>query len=267
MKQNNICKFISPGEVDSLRVKCFVLESDTEILQRRLFLEGNRMILIAEGEGRFAFGKGEFPFTAGTLLIGFEGEYQQAFCATPCKCMYIDFFGSRASALFERFGITPVERCFGGFDSLVPLWMESLSRANEQTIDLAAESMLIYTFSRLSPAVSPKHTVVHDIVELTEERFNDPTLSVNQIAEELGYNPKYISHTFKEKMGLGYSQYLRTQRIKYAVSLFDNGIDSIKNVALLSGFADPLYFSTVFKKNVGVSPKEYLSRTERGEHL
>jgi AraC-like DNA-binding protein len=61
-------------------------------------------------------------------------------------------------------------------------------------------------------------------------------------------------------MGIGYAEYLRNLRIKYAVSLFDHGIDSVKNVALLSGFSDPLYFSTVFKTVVGLSPKEYLKK-------
>ena len=58
-------------------------------------------------------------------------------------------------------------------------------------------------------------------------------------------------------MGVSLKEYLRTLRIKYAVSLFDHGMDSVKNVALLSGFNDPLYFSTVFKKTVGVSPTDY----------
>ncbi|MDD6478723.1 MAG: AraC family transcriptional regulator [Oscillospiraceae bacterium] len=35
-------------------------------------------------------------------------------------------------------------------------------------------------------------------------------------------------------------------------------MDSIKNVALLSGFTDPLYFSTVFKNKTGSSPKTYI---------
>ena len=260
MQQGNICKFISPAEVDSLTVSCFVLESDTAILQQHIFLSENRAILVTEGEGSFLFGQSEFPFASGTLIFGFEGEYQQAKCNDACQCMYIKFRGSRAANLFDRFGITPANRSFSGFDALVPFWLESLSRADEQSIDLASESVLIYTFSRLSPASAPKRTVINDVVKITEERFNDPLLSVAVIAEELGYNSKYISHIFKKKMGLSYSQYLRAQRIKYAVSLFDNGIDSIKNVALLSGFTDPLYFSTVFKKNVGISPKEYLAR-------
>ena len=68
----------------------------------------------------------------------------------------------------------------------------------------------------------------------------------------------YLSHLFKQKMNVGFSEYLRTLRINYAITLFDNGLDSIKNVALLSGFSDPLYFSSVFKKTVGKSPKDYI---------
>jgi len=48
-------------------------------------------------------------------------------------------------------------------------------------------------------------------------------------------------------------------RISYAVTLFDHGIDSVKSIALLSGFRDPLYFSSVFRKTVGVAPTEYKS--------
>ena len=58
-------------------------------------------------------------------------------------------------------------------------------------------------------------------------------------------------------MGITYSEYLRNLRIRYAASLFDHGIDSVKNVAFLSGFTDPMYFSGVFKKVTGLSPKEY----------
>jgi AraC-like DNA-binding protein len=63
-------------------------------------------------------------------------------------------------------------------------------------------------------------------------------------------------------MGVSYTDYLRSLRLKFAVSLFDRGLDSVKNVALLSGFTDPLYFSTVFKKHIGLSPKEYKEKMD-----
>ena len=47
------------------------------------------------------------------------------------------------------------------------------------------------------------------------------------------------------------------------VTLFDHGIDSVKNVAFLCGYTDPLYFSNVFKKQIGMSPKEYKNKIEK----
>ena len=61
-------------------------------------------------------------------------------------------------------------------------------------------------------------------------------------------------------MKTSYTEYLRMLRLKYAISLLEHGLDSVKNVAILSGFSDPLYFSTVFKKSIGCSPKEYAER-------
>ena len=95
---------------------------------------------------------------------------------------------------------------------------------------------------------------------MTEENFRDPEFSLAQIAKEIGYNAKYLSHYFKKKMNVTYSEYLRTLRFKYAMSLFELGLSSTKNVALLSGFSDPLYFSSAFKKALGISPKEFISK-------
>ena len=177
-----------------------------------------------------------------------------------CELMYIDFTGARSGVLFSRFGITKFSRLYNSFDGLIPLWYDSLCRASDTNLDLVSESILLYTFSRLQMDTDKNNSLTNKILEITEERFMDSSLSISTIAADLSYNPKYISHLFKKKMGVSYSEYLCNMRIKYAVSLLEHGIDSIKNTAFLSGFSDPLYFSTVFKKNVGISPKEYVSR-------
>jgi YesN/AraC family two-component response regulator len=171
--------------------------------------------------------------------------------------MYISFTGERSEELFRRFGINAAFRSFDGFESVVPLWQDSLARATDESIGLLAESMLLYAISRLCVDGNMKNDIIGSVISITEESFAESDLSITGIAEELGYNAKYISHLFKEKMGIPYSEYLRNLRIKYAVSLLDHGIDSVKNVAVLSGFQDPLYFSSVFKKVLGISPKEY----------
>ena len=61
-----------------------------------------------------------------------------------------------------------------------------------------------------------------------------------------------------KQMGISYVEYLRNLRIKRAVFLMEQGVASVKNVAILSGFEDALYFSKVFKQAEGVTPSEYI---------
>ena len=257
MRSKNICKFIEYAGSHTLSVSCFVLESDLKTMHTEHKLEQHHAILAVSGEGVFHFDGEAVPFSTGSLVFGFRGESFYVRCPKECEYIYIRFDGTRADELLRRFCIRPGLRSFPGCDGLIPLWRESLTRASPQTIDLASESILLYTFSRLSSDDPEKPGLISRMVEITENRFTDPSLSMASIAETLGYNVKYLSHAFKEKSGVGYSEYLRSMRIKYAVSLFDHGIESVKNVAALSGFNDPLYFSTVFKKIVGMTPKEY----------
>ncbi len=266
MPQKNICKFTQPSLPDTLTVSCFVLETNEQIMAQLHKIRGNRMILITSGAGTFKFDDFSAEFVTGNLFFAFTGERICVENAESVTYIYIDFEGSRADELLRRFSISKANRRFEGFDGLIPMWSESLSRANEQTVDLATESILLYTFSRLTGAIDEKSGLLGRMLEITEESFKDHELSVSEIAKMLSYNPKYISHLFKEKMGVSYSEYLRSLRIKYAITLFDHGIDSIKNVAFLSGFSDPLYFSSVFKKFLGVSPKEFVKRLQKSRY-
>ena len=264
--RDNICKFVPAGVSAELSVSCFIYESDAEIMKRETKLNCNIAILMVQGAGDVRFDNVAIPFSSGTLIFGLEGERFSVFPKEECEYMYIRFSGLRAAELFRRFNISVANRCFPGFDGLIPLWKESLSRASEQSVDLAAESMLLYALSRLSADLSENDGIVNKIIEISEKNFSDATLSISALADNLGYNSKYLSHVFREKTGVRYSEYLRSLRIKYAVSLIEHGIDSVKNVSVLSGFSDPMYFSTVFKENVGVTPKEYRKNQTSSEN-
>lgn len=264
MTSKNICKFPMPAVAESLKVSCFVLEAVAENLREKRRILQHRAILTVEGEGILHFDGEAVPFSKGSLLFGFAGEELWAECDDP-QLLYVQFEGGRAEELFRRFGIRVGRRSFSGMDGLAPLWQESLARATEETVDLAAESVLLYTFSRLSSKGVGQNSAVDRMLALSEEEFRDPALSLAEVARRLSYHSKYLSHLFKETMGKSYSEYLCTLRIRYAVSLFDLGLGSVKNVALLSGFSDPLYFSSVFKRHVGLSPKEY--RASVGGHM
>ena len=260
MKQKNICKFIDSSSADTIEVHKFIYETDKKIIGEKSALNYNRVYLTKSGKGTLFLGNNTIKYCPGMLIFGFEGESVYCECDENTEYMYIDFRGNRSDALFRRFGINPSNRCFEHHDGLIPLWFNSLSQSCEQNIDLAAESMLLYSLSRLSLINNETNTLINKILDLAEAEYTDPDTSISSIAKELNYNPKYLSHLFKEKMGTSFSEYLRNLRLKYAVTLLDHGIDSVKSIAFLCGFTDPLYFSSVFKKNIGVSPKEYKSK-------
>ena len=263
MAYQNICKFPTPGFPDSLSVSCFVLETDPTRMATNHRLNTHRIVLMTQGAATVYLDEKEHSLQKGCLLFCFEGETVKTMVKSNAAYLYIDFSGSRADELLRRFEIGKNRRSFEGFDSLVPLWNEALSRASTETVDLAAEGVLLHAFSRFSVESTKKNDLISRILKMTDERFQNATLSISELAQELSYNTKYLSHLFREKMGVTYSEYLRTLRIRYAVSLFDHGIDSVKNVALLSGFTDPLYFSSVFKKQMGASPTEYLKNIDK----
>ena len=262
MREKNICKFSSRSLIDSLNIHCFVRESEPDILSTVTALRSHRMMLVIKGEGYALFDGATTPIGKGLLLFGFEGERCQYIEKAPLDILYIDFSGTRADELLRRFDIRKGTRAYQGYDTLEPLWLDTLARTADDTVDLAGESMILYTFSRMKNPNTQHTRLLTRILDITESSFSDPNLSLLSIADEVGYNPKYLSRLFKEKMGIGYAQYLRNLRIKHAITLFENGIDSVKNVAFLSGFSDALYFSSVFKSEVGLSPQAYKKRRE-----
>ena len=260
METRNICKLISEAGAEHLSVKCFVHETKEDVMRAPYRLGEHRMILFEKGRGTVTADGKETAFGMGDLFFLFAGENAFLSPTEPTEYLYVSFEGAKAEALFRRFGITVFSRKREGFDRLLPFWRESLLHADGQNVDLAAESVLLYTFSRLSSVKNGAVDPTTEMIAFSEQHFGEPSLSLCVLAEALGYNAKYLSHLFKEKTGVGYAEYLRTLRIKHAVTLMDFGVQSVKNVALLSGFSDPLYFSTVFKKEMGVTPREYVSR-------
>lgn len=262
MKGRNICKFVSPGASDVLEVQNFVYETNPEIMTAPVSYGTHRMVLVTKGEGTFVIGLRNWHGKMGSLFFSFGGETVRVENSTNLEYIYISFAGERAERLFRQFGIDGENRLFEGFDRLIPLWKECLLRASEENTDLCAESMLLYAFSRLSAVREKMHVLLQNMIDITERSFTDPGFSLSNLAEEMGYNMKYLSHLFRKHMGVTYTEYLSTMRIRYAVTLFDHGIDSVKNVAFLCGFRDPLYFSTVFKKIVGDAPSSYRNKKE-----
>jgi two-component system response regulator YesN len=82
------------------------------------------------------------------------------------------------------------------------------------------------------------------------------------IAEELGVSERHLSATFKAETGIGLSRFSTAVRVERAKELLAEPSLKVVDIAAMLGYADPHYFSRVFKKEVGVSPESF--RSEEG---
>lgn len=266
--QENICKFVMPDAQDAFQLLTtnFVLETKADQLDRLEIRKQNKLFLVVSGKGQLHTELKTHSLQAGTVFLTLAGEASRVENTEELQYMYITFDGSRADALIRRFGISAVHCVFPGHAPLITYWHHALSRANEKNLDLISESVLLYTFAALEePEADRVHHLISRILRHIEDHLRDTDLSLASAAAELGYHPKYISRIFRQHVGFTFSEYVKNARIQHAVFLMELGITSIKNVAFLSGFSDPLYFSNVFRKKMGITPSEFLSQNGSGE--
>lgn len=82
-------------------------------------------------------------------------------------------------------------------------------------------------------------------------------LSLQDVADHVALNPWYFSSQFKKFMGIAMGEYLNEVRIDASVNLMKEQDLKLGEIADLVGFKDSAYFSSVFKKKKGMSPKEF----------
>ncbi len=259
MTKENICKFVSDNKDGSLRVQNFVCENKAPDGNVFTFRAAHMMCLVSAGNGTLYTETARYELVPGHLFFTFASVPFRIVGDGNLVYLYITFDGSRAEDLFTRFGISPSSCCFAGYEGLLPLWQDRLVRANGQNLDLMTESVLLYSFAKLRDVTNDLKATVDQVLKYVEENYRDPDLSLSQVAQKLGYNPKYLSHLLKTKLQRGFSDYVTTVRIHHAVFLIGQGVTSVKNLAILCGYADPLYFSKVFRRIVGLSPRDYIA--------
>lgn len=107
-----------------------------------------------------------------------------------------------------------------------------------------------------------KHSdVVYKVMEYVKKNFSKK-ISLEDVAKHVYLSRSYLSSIFKEETGQSLFSYINQVRVeKSKLYLLDNNV-SLVDVAALCGFEDQSYFTKVFKKETGLSPKKY--RDSRG---
>ncbi len=82
-------------------------------------------------------------------------------------------------------------------------------------------------------------------------------LSLKKHAELLNVNASYLSTLFKKETGMTLTDYVSKKRVEHAIFLLNSSTMQIQTIAQYCGIPDVNYFTKIFKKYVGKTPKEY----------
>lgn len=94
------------------------------------------------------------------------------------------------------------------------------------------------------------------IVKYTSENFVQKNILKN-ISAEVNFSVSYLSRKFRENMGISFSEYLQKVRIDQSMCLLANTNKKIIEIAELCGYSDMKFFNSIFKKNTGMTPREF----------
>lgn len=101
-----------------------------------------------------------------------------------------------------------------------------------------------------------KNILVKEAVEYIKRNYSKD-INLESLSKEIFITPGYLSILFKKELDVNFIEFLHKYRIEKAKELLENKLYKNYEVALKVGFKDDKYFSQLFKRYTGITPKEY----------
>ena len=104
-----------------------------------------------------------------------------------------------------------------------------------------------------------KHHTVTNVKKYINEHIEEK-LTLNKVAREFNISPNYLSVLFSKNNDIGFSDYINQSKIEAAKKMMNGGDYKIYEISDRLGFESAFYFSRVFKKVTGLSPRDYMNQ-------
>ena len=146
----------------------------------------------------------------------------------------------------------PLETIRGICDRLMQRMAQENGEDSVTACSDAAEKYIKYVRETQS---GQKKKLVEDVRMLIHQRMAEG-ITVSAIAEELHYNPNYLSQLIRQETGAPLEKMLISMRVEHACALLREGTQ-VQEAALQVGYDNLAHFGRVFKRQMGISPRMY----------
>lgn len=174
----------------------------------------------------------------------------------------------------KKAGLHPVTVILSGYDEFVYAQEAIKFGAKEYFLKPMRASDILECLNRLADEyleasetqrqfIEESNPFVKDALEYMKECYSQ-NISLSGVAEKLGISAGYLSTLLNQHLGCSFNDYLNQIRIDRASCYLEQNYLKNYEIAYKVGFKDEKYFSRVFKKIKGISPKEYRMRNQQG---
>ncbi|MBD2863191.1 response regulator [Paenibacillus oceani] len=138
------------------------------------------------------------------------------------------------------------------------LWEELFKQETIAELRQLLETYLQEVCGRIGERRSGRASnIVERVRAIIERRYADNKLTVSEIGREVYLTDTYISLLFKQETGRTVNEWLTQYRMEKAKELLANPTYKLYDICYAVGYADPSYFSKLFKKVTGLTPSVY----------
>ncbi len=200
---------------------------------------------VVSGKGRIIKKSGTYEISAGQAFLIRPGEISTytADVDDPWYYHWIAFDG----ALSEKF--TQLDHVISFPNGLT---QEMLDTQGKDLQEYRIAALLFKMYIQLFEGKKPRHHYVRRVQDHIRAVYMYP-LRVEEIADKINLDRRYLSRIFKEKTGQTIQEYLIQVRMEEAKRLLAQGF-SVEESAQMCGYEDTCNFSKMFKRKMGISP-------------
>jgi AraC-like DNA-binding protein len=211
------------------------------------------------GHGFFRHRNKVFDLGPSQVFVYFPGDTHDISCkSAPWEYRWLTIDGPINAAIAKNLGFTSTVRNTGPCP--VELFVElehliaDLTPSGERSASAVAYKILTLACEKPVPTEKSKDPVLLGRSKM-EINYADPRISVKTISAELSMHRSSFCRMFKSRVGVSPQEYLLSLRTRSAMALLQGTDLDIHKIAVMSGYADPNYFSRAIKRMTGLEPR------------
>lgn len=118
--------------------------------------------------------------------------------------------------------------------------------------------------NKKNTGVIKNEKIVEEIQQFVSEQYAEHSLSLEAVADKVGFSSGYIGKLFKHMTGTSFNDYVTHIRMEQAKLFLTTTNDSIAQIGERVGVYNVPYFTTLFKKKYGITPSQFREQVSRG---